>query len=268
MVNERRPGLGGSTKSHTERTPLVLRLRGLLDRRQNADSSILGQYFEAPPQNFLDRFKDTRVRYVGASMPSEDKYRQLLINGSSTNPNREGNLSTIRRVAAIRYLIDRIEKDFGGRSIAIQGVACSIGGRIDLPHVEGLPELEVRNIWRLISPAAYDAPMPPPIDIPLCDEPLSQQGLSFFDFMYASAAHTRERALAKQKPLIFPAAVIYDLEKIRYEKEQRAPTKDRTCTAMQARSFMLPVGRSAREEAVLGLYVVDFPRYILPPTPR
>ena len=258
-MGERRVGVGFPTNILRRRDiPFIPRLTRLVSGAEDRNGAILQRYFESPPQSFLERINRTRVHYVASSMPREAKYRMLLDQGLSTEI-RSNEMSTVKRVAAVRHLIDAIDRDFGDRPIAIQGVACSIGERVDIEKTADLPELEVRTVWRLIAPAAYDAPMPTPIDIPVNTGVLSQQALTFFDFMYASATSARERASARQKSKVFPAAVVYDLENIKVEHCLQRQTKSDNNVALQLRSMSLPIGRAAREAAVLGLYVCDFP---------
>lgn len=258
-MGERRVGVGNPAYNLRPRdVPFISRLMRLVSKAEDRSGAILRHYFESPPQRFLERINSTRVHYVGSSMPIDAKYKTLLNHGLSTKI-RSNDMSAIKRVAAVRHLIDAIDRDFGDRPIAVQGVACSIGERVDIEKTADLPELEVRTVWRLITPAAYDAPMPTPIDIPVSTGLLSQQGLTFFDFMYASAASARERASARQKSNIFPAAVVYDLKSIKVEHCLQTQTKSNNNAALQLRTMGLPIGRAAREAAVLGLYVCDFP---------
>lgn len=258
-MGERRVGVGNPAHNLRRRgVPLVSRFMRLVSGAEDGDGAILRHYFEAPPQSFLERINGTRVHYVASSMPREAQYRILLNHGLSEQI-RSNEMSAIKRVVAVRHLIEAIDRDFGNRPIAVQGVACSTGERVDIEKTADLPELEVRTVWRLITPAAYDAPMPTPIDIPVNSGVLSQQALTFLDFMYASAANARERASARQQSNIFPAAVVYDLEKIKVEHCLQRQTKGDNKAALQLRTLGLPIGRAAREEAVLGLYVCDFP---------
>ena len=258
-MGERRVGVGNPADNLGPRDiPFTGRLMRLVKGTEDRGGAILQRYFESPPQRFLEIINGTRVHYVASSMPREAKYRILLNHGLSEQI-RSNEMSTIKRVAAVRHLIDAIDRDFGDRPIAIQGVACSIGERVDIEKTADLPELEVRTVWRLIAPAAYDAPMLTPIDIPVNAGVLSQQGLTFFDFMYASAANARERASARQKSKVFPAAVVYDLGNIKVEHWLQRQTKSDNNAALQLRTLGLPIGRAAREAAVLGLYVCDFP---------
>lgn len=258
-MGERRVGVGNPTHSLRRReVPVISRLMRLVRGAEDRSEAILQRYFEAPPQSFLERINGTRVHYIAASMPREPQYKALLNGGLSTD-RRSNDMSAIKRVAAVRHLIDAIDRDFGDRPIAVQGVACSIGERVDIEKTADLPELEVRTVWRLITPAAYDAVMPTPIDIPVNAGILSQQALTFFDFMYASATSARERASARQQSNIFPAAVVYDLKSIKVEHCLQTQTRSDNNAAFQLRTMGLPIGRAAREKAVLGLYVCDFP---------
>ncbi len=258
-MGERQVGIGNPGHNLRPRdVPFIGRLMRLVSGAEDRSGAILRHYFEAPPQSFLKNISGTRVHYVASSMPREPQYRMLLDQGLSEQI-RSNEMSTIERVAAVRPLVDAIDRDFGDRPIAIQGVACSIGERVDIEETADLPELEVRTVWRLIAPAAYDAPMPTPIDIPVSTGVLSQQGLTFFYFMYASATNARERASARQKPKVFPAVVVYDLKSIKVEHCLQPQTKSDNNAALQLRTLGLPIGRAARETAVLGLYVCDFP---------
>lgn len=258
-MGERRVGVGNPAYNLRPRDVLLVSsLMRLVSGSKDRSGAMLQHYFESPPQSFLERINGTRVHYVGSSMPKEAKYRMLLIHGLSAKI-RSNDMSTIKRVAAVRHLIEAIDRDFGDRPIAVQGVACSIGERVDIEKTADLPELEVRTVWGLITPAAYDAVMPTPIDIPVNAGILSQQALTFFDFMYASATSARERASARQQSNIFPAAVVYDLKSIKVEHCLQTQTRSDNNAAFQLRTMGLPIGRAAREKAVLGLYVCDFP---------
>lgn len=242
-------------------------LRRLLGREPHvmSDQDILDLYFEAPSKSLLERIKRHRFKYVSARMPLEDRYKKLL----ETGPCRRyepRDLNRITRVAAIRPLMQALERESHRRELVLQGVACSLGKWIDIPESMDGPALSVKPIWRFISPTVSDAPVSPVFDLTRGGLSMSEQGLMSVHEMYGEAANARKRAQPAERALIFPAVVAYDRAMVHVDPLQLQSAKGDGVSALQSRTLTLPFGRAARERAVLGLYVVDFPRYILPRT--
>ncbi|MBI3984735.1 MAG: hypothetical protein HY344_02220 [Candidatus Levybacteria bacterium] len=254
---------GVSLATGPARKSLLNRLLGK-DTHVVSDGEILARYFQAPSDRFIASIQGSRVRYVGAQMPSDERYRYFLRVGrpcEGTNLTRD--LDRITRFAAMTPLLKALEPDFRGREIVLQGVACSVGPRIEVPESDGRPSYDVKPVWRLASPTVSDTPTPAVVDVTRSGVSLADQNLMSIPEMYGKASHARARVNPEQRVLIHPALVVYDKDQVQVNPMQPQIAKDNGKSALQSRTLTLPFGNAARERAILGVYVVDYPRYAI-----
>ncbi|MEK7551649.1 MAG: hypothetical protein AAB532_03545 [Patescibacteria group bacterium] len=161
-------------------------------------------------------------------------------------------------------LAQRIEDEFRGRSIALQGLACSVTSEIRFPDPNGDPTKRrvIKSAQGLLNPSVREGLSRLPIYLPNTTQSLLNQDLPAFEFMIASARGARIRAseelhTPRLRSIIFPAMLVIDLEQTAGYQVLQIPGGNQ-----QVISLNLTGDRKTRSKAVLGLYVTDYPKII------
>lgn len=162
-------------------------------------------------------------------------------------------------------LAQRIEDDFKGRQIVLQGLACSVTEEINFPglNADQSKRRVIKSALGLLNPSVKEGLSKLPIYIPNSRQPLLEQDLPVFDFMIASATSARKRVIdelyaPRLRNVIFPAMLVIDLEQTTGYQVVQIPGEDQQ--NQQVVSLSLTGDRRARSRAILGLYLTDFPR--------
>ena len=222
-------------------------MRGLVLPSEGS-ANLIQRYLNSPDSFFLAKIGSSpRLQYIPPVLPRSDSLRP----------------SEILNAMLLRPLAERIEQDFKGRSIALQGLACSIGKSIEFPSLEegdNVNRRVVRSAFGLLEPSVSEGLSRLPLYIPNTSQPLIDQDIPAFEFMIASARGARTRVVDElQQPnlqdLIFPAMLVLDLEKVRGYKVMQIPGQNQ-----QVVGTVMPPDRRARKDAVLALYVIDYPK--------
>lgn len=234
------------TSSREHVLPLLFARKGLSVPLDEVIPDLRPKYFENPTLLQLLGLKDhPGMHYVRAAniasdtLPPSVKLKRMLLDP----------------------LAQKIEQDFKGRAIAIQGLACSVGNEIEFSggSVES-PRRVIKSAVGLLNPSVREGLSRLPIYIPNKTQSLIDQDLPAFEFMVASARGARTRVveelhLPRLRSLIFPAMLVIDLEQTSGYQVLQIPGGNQ-----QVVSLNLTGDRKTRSKAVLGLYVTDYPK--------
>ncbi len=218
---------------------------------EEPEQNPMARYFEAPSDYYIGKLQlSPKLEYVPAV--------------ETSNPN----LTPTERLIQMQLkpLADMIDRDFFGRPIALQGIACSVGQAIDYssgvqPQSDRLYKPVVRSVWGIINPSVSDGFVGVPFYMPHRGMPLSDQSLPAFDFMRFLPDRARERAKRHKEPgvegLIFPGMLVVDLGKVGAENVSLVPGG-----IFEIRHIRLSGSRRERRDAVLKLYVCDYSKIV------
>lgn len=238
-----------TVKSSDYASPLLFIRKGFGLPTEEPFPDLRERYFDSPTFSQLLGFRDhPGIQYV----------RPVNLASDDLSPSEK------LKAMLLDPLAQRIENDFKGRSIALQGLACSVASEIVFPDPleDQIRRRVIKSAQGLLNPSVREGLSRLPIYIPSTTQPLLDQDLPAFEFMIASARGARIRALEelrlpRLRNVIFPAMLVIDLEQTAGYHVLQIPGENQ-----QVISLNLTGDRKARSKAVLGLYVTDYPKII------
>lgn len=229
--------------------PLVFARRGLGFPVEESLPDLRLKYFDSPTFNQLQGLRDhLGIHYV----------RPVNLASDDISPSEK------LKAMLLKPLAQRIEGEFKGRAIALQGIACSVAGEINFPNPNGdqANRRVIKSAQGLLNPSVREGLSRLPIYVPNTTQPLVDQDLPAFEFMTGSARRARTRVVEELhspvlRSVIFPVMLVIDLEQTAGYQVLQIPGGNQ-----QVVSLNLTGDRKARSKAILGLYVTDYPKII------